>query len=293
MSKSVGKLLGAGTAGTKSFASERQYLDFLNNYNTANVDNAYQNMAETASNLSSTLSSRPDYIYSVDGSDNARIRAEQATYNQAVSQMEPEFEDRRKQLETRLQNQGFSVDSEAYQTALKNLEDSQNKAYSEAAYNSVLAGQNAFSNSLNNQIMSANFQNLARQQPISEIGKLLQNQYSGYDVANQIFNVQKGRDTRINQAQNQNAAPFYSYNPNSVPTEQEPVQSGSYPSYANTDDTAAASDSAPSEEVNSEVDEYYHPTVQSPEANGEIPSVEVQDSENEQQSSDENTDINE
>ncbi len=206
MSKSVGKLLGAGTAGTKSFASERQYLDFLNNYNTANVDNAYQNMAETASNLSSTLSSRPDYIYSVDGSDNARIRAEQATYNQAVSQMEPEFEDRRKQLETRLQNQGFSVDSEAYQTALKNLEDSQNKAYSEAAYNSVLAGQNAFSNSLNNQIMSANFQNSARQQPISEIGKLLQNQYSGYDVANQIFNVQKGRDTRINQAQNQNAA---------------------------------------------------------------------------------------
>lgn len=86
---------------------------------------------------------------------------------------------------------------------------------------------------------------------------------------------------------------FYSYNPNSVPTEQEPVQSGSYPSYANTDDTAAENNSAPSEEVNSEVDEYYHPTVQSPEANDEIPSVEVQDNENEQQPLDENTDINE
>ncbi len=94
-------------------------------------------------------------------------------------------------------------------------------------------------------------------------------------------------------AQNQNAAPFYSYNPNSVPTEQEPVQSGSYPSYANTDDTAAENNSAPSEAANSEVDEYYHPTVQVPEANGEIPSVEVQDNENEQQPSDENTDINE
>ena len=49
----------------------------------------------------------------------------------------------------------------------------------------------------------------------------------------------------------------------------------------------------PSEEVSGEVDEYYHPTVQAPEANDEIPSVEVQDDENEQQSSDENTDINE
>lgn len=93
--------------------------------------------------------------------------------------------------------------------------------------------------------------------------------------------------------QNQNAAPFYSYNPNSVPTEQEPVQSGSYPSYANTDDTVTENNSAPSEEVNSEVDEYYHPTVQAPEANDEIPSVEVQDNENEQQPLDENTDTNE
>ena len=79
----------------------------------------------------------------------------------------------------------------------------------------------------------------------------------------------------------------------SIPTEQEPVQSGSYPSYTNTDDTAAENNSAPSEEVNSEVDEYYHPTVQTPEANDEIPSVEVQDNENEQQPLDENTDINE
>ena len=56
---------------------------------------------------------------------------------------------------------------------------------------------------------------------------------------------------------------------------------------------AAENNSAPSEAANSEVDEYYHPTVQVPEANGEIPSVEVQDNENEQQPSDENTDINE
>ena len=137
------------------------------------------------------------------------------------------------------------------------------------------------------------------------------NQSNYYYNPNNCDNTQSAAQNET--AQNQNAAPFYSYNPNGVPTEQEPVQSGSYPSYANTDDTAAANDSAPSEEVNSEevngekvngekvngekvngeVDEYYHPTVQAPEANDEISSVDVQDNENEQQPLDENTDINE
>lgn len=115
------------------------------------------------------------------------------------------------------------------------------------------------------------------------------NQSNYYYNPNNCDNTQSSAQNET--AQNQNAAPFYSYNPNSVPTEQEPVQSGSYPSYANTDDTAAENNSAPSEEVNGEVDEYYHPTVQSPEANDESTSVEVQDNENEQQPSDENTDI--
>ena len=117
------------------------------------------------------------------------------------------------------------------------------------------------------------------------------NQSNYYYNPNNCDNTQSSAQNET--AQNQNAAPFYSYNPNSVPTEQESVQSGSYPSYANNDDTAAENNSAPSEEVNSEVDEYYHPTVQTPEANGEILSVEVQDNENEQQPLDENTDINE
>lgn len=209
MSKSVGKLLGAGSAGTKRFASEKQYLDYLNKYDTTDVDTAYKNMAAAGSDLSSSLAERPGYVYSVDGSDDARRRAEQAYYNQAVSKLEPEFESRRRQLETRLQNQGFSTDSEAYQTAMNNLENSQNSAYADAAYNSIQTGQNAFTNSLNNQLSAANFQNAARQLPISEIGSLLQNQYSGYDLANQIYTVQKGGDARINQAKNQNAAEQY------------------------------------------------------------------------------------
>lgn len=216
MSKSVGKLLGAGNAKTKQFSSERQYLDYLNKYDTANVDNAYKNMAAAGSQLSSDLQNRPGYIYSIDGSDAASRRAELANYNQTVAKLEPEFESRRRQLETRLQNQGFSPTSEAYQSAMNNLENAQNSAYADAAYNSIQAGQNAFSNSLNNQLLAANFQNSARQLPISEINNLLQNQYSGYDIANQIFNVQQGRDARINQAKNQNAAEQFQFGTNAI-----------------------------------------------------------------------------
>lgn len=216
MSKSVGKLLGAGSKSTKRYASESQYLDFLNKYDTTNVDNAYKNMAAAGSDLSSTLAERPGYVYSVDGSDDARRRAELATYNQTVAKLEPEFESRRRQLETRLQNQGFSTDSEAYQTAMNNLESAQNSAYSDAAYNSILAGQNAFSNSLNNQIMASNFQNAARLLPINEINNLLQNQYSGYDLANQKYVVQKGGDARIDQNKSQNAAEQFQLGTNAL-----------------------------------------------------------------------------
>lgn len=216
MSKSVGKLLGAGNARTKQFASERQYLDYLNKYDTSNVDSAYKDMAAAGSQLSSTLQNRPGYVYSVDSSDAASRRAEMASYNQAVAKLEPEFESRRRQMETRLQNQGFSPTSEAYQSAMNSLESAQNSAYADAAYNSIQAGQNAFSNSLNNQLLAANFQNSARQLPVSEINNLLQNQYSGYDIANQIFNVQQGRDARINQAKNQNAAEQFQFGTNAI-----------------------------------------------------------------------------
>ena len=99
---------------------------------------------------------------------------------------------------------------------MKNLESAQNSAYVDAAYDSVQAGQDAFSNSLNNQLAVANFQNSARQLPITELQNLLQNQYSGYDIANQIFNVQQGKDTRINKFQNQNATEQFNFGTNAL-----------------------------------------------------------------------------
>ena len=115
-----------------------------------------------------------------------------------------------------------------------------------------------------------------------------QNNYY-YNPNNSGSNAQSGANES---AQNQNAAPYYTYNPNSVPTEQEPVQNGSYPSYASTADTKSANESAPSE-AESKADEYYHPPVQEPIANEESASVETQDNETEQQPLGENADINE
>ena len=207
MAKSIGKginsLMGGSSSG--AYKSDKDLLNYLNNYDTTNVDNTYKNLAQSAYNLSNTLSSRPDYIYSVDGSDAARQRMENAVYQSAVDKITPDFDNRRSQLETRLQNQGLSVGSEAYQRAMNDLEEEQNNAYNQAAYQSVIQGQNAFSNSLNNQISAANFQNNTRNNVVNEILNMLNGSYSGYDVNMDKYKIQSGVDVRNAQIDANNA----------------------------------------------------------------------------------------
>lgn len=164
-------------------------LDALNKIDTTAVDNANKNMAEYGEQMSQNLGNRPDYVYSVDGSDAARQRAEQAYYNSMVDNFQPQFEQRRADLETRLANQGLSVGSEAYQRAINDLEDAQNQALTNASNQAVLSGQNAFSQSLADAISSGNFTNTARQMPINEILTLLSNSPSGYDIAMEKYGI--------------------------------------------------------------------------------------------------------
>lgn len=209
MSKSIGKLLGGGGASTSMYASEREYLNYLNNKDTSLVDNTLNNLNQSAYNLSQTLSSRPDYVYSVDASDAARQRAENATYNSYVSRLTPQFEQQQRQLETRLQNQGLSVGSEAYQNAMNSMYQQQNDALNQAAYNSVLQGQQAFSNSLSDSIRAGNFSNAARQYPVNEILQLISNSMSGDDVALAKYQTRFGADSRIAQNKAANSAGQY------------------------------------------------------------------------------------
>ena len=161
------------TARPEAMWAANNFTDYLKSLNTSTVDNTYQNIANNAYELSSQL---PNYVYSVDGSDAARQRMENAVYNQAAGRLNKQFSEDMSALNTKLQNQGLSVGSTAYQNAVSSLQDSQYDALNNAAYESIIQGQNAFTNN-------------ARQQSLSEILQILQNSISGYQVQKDIFNA--------------------------------------------------------------------------------------------------------
>ncbi len=163
-----------------------KFSNYLDGLDTSTVDNTYKNVANNAYALSSQL---PNYVYSVDGSDEARQRMENAVYNQAADKLNKQFSLDAADLNTRLQNQGLAVGSNAYQNAFSTLQDSQYDALQNAAYNSIIQGQSAFSNSLNDMVTAGNFTNNARQLSLSEILQSLQNSISGYQVQKDKFNA--------------------------------------------------------------------------------------------------------
>jgi len=164
-------------------------MNYLNGIDTTTVDNTNKNLAQAGYELSQTLNNRPDYIYSVDGSDNARQRMEKAVYSSYIDKLIPQFSNQISDLDTRLQNQGLGVGSEAYQRAMTDLQNTQNEALNQAAYNSVSAGQSSFSNSLSDSIAAANFSNNARMLPVSEILSLISTSPSSIDIAQQKYNL--------------------------------------------------------------------------------------------------------
>ena len=199
MSKSIGKIFGTGSTGTYGY--ENNYMNYLNNYNTSNYDNVLNNMTSAALNMSQNLNSLPAYQFGVDNSDAARQRAENATYQSYVDKLVPQYQQQANDLQTRLINQGVPVGSEAYQRAMNDLQGAQNAALNQAAYQSVLNGQNAYSQSLNDSINTAQFGNTAQQNYIQQIKSLLDGSVSGYDNMANLYNVQKGVEARQTAAQ--------------------------------------------------------------------------------------------
>ncbi len=184
----------SATVRPEALFAANNFANYLKGLDTSTVDNTYTNIANNAYALSSQL---PDYVYSVDGSDAARQRMENAVYNQAADKLNKQFAEDTSALNTKLQNQGLSVGSTAYQNALSSLQDSQYEALNNAAYNSIIQGQNSFTNSLNNQIAAGNFTNSARQQSLSEILDVLQNSISGYQVQKDIYNAIAGASSQV------------------------------------------------------------------------------------------------
>lgn len=135
-----------------------------------------------------------DWTFNVDASDEARRQAQDATYNAYMDRLNPQFERQTSDLESSLINKGLAVGSDAYQRAMSDLQDRQNAATNQAAYQSVLAGQNAYSQDLQNQIAAGNFGNTA-----------VNNYY------NALLNANQGQNDYLNAqlAANQNRNAFY------------------------------------------------------------------------------------
>lgn len=197
----VGNMFGFGSLGGSSDGKKASYdvspynayASYLSNYDTSNVDNVLKNLNKNAVEQSKYLSNMGDYTFNVDGSDDARLRAEEATYNSYVDKLTPQFDRQRENYATMLQNQGIPVGSEAYERAMGDLEDKQNEALQQAAYTAVLNGQNAFSQSLGDEVTAGGFGNTAQQAYINQLLSQLQGSPSGYENEQNLFAVKSGK----------------------------------------------------------------------------------------------------
>lgn len=168
----------------------KDYQNYLKNYDTGNVDNTLSNLTNWASTSSAdNLGNMGNYNFSVEASDRARQQAQDATYNSYMNYMQPKFETQASDLATALQNKGLSVGSEAYSRAMNDLQDNQNQATNQAAQAAVLAGQNAYSQDLQNQIAAGNFGNNAQQSYINQLVSALQGSASGYENQQNLYSV--------------------------------------------------------------------------------------------------------
>ena len=165
----------------------KEYLSFLKGVDTSNVDTTLGNLTDYARSASDQLGSMGNYSFSVDGSDEARQRAEQATYQAFLDRLTPEFQRQTADLESSLINKGLPVGSEAYQRAMGDLQEKQNDALNQAAYQSVIAGQDAFNQSLNNEIAAGSYGNAAQQAYINQLQSALQGSPSEYENQQNIY----------------------------------------------------------------------------------------------------------
>ena len=222
MSKSIGKtivgganavtggLLGAvgGATGKLSYESTpaNNYMSYLKNYDTSAADNTLSNLQNYALNQSNNLSNMGDWNFSVDASDEARRQAQEATYNSYMDYLTPQFERQTSDYATMLQNKGLPVGSEAYERAMSDLQDRQNAATNQAAYQSVLAGQQAYTQDLQNQIAAGNYGNSAQSAYLAQILGALGEAPSQYDIQGDIYAVGSNKAQNEYTAKQQTAA---------------------------------------------------------------------------------------
>ena len=179
------------------------YVNFLNGYDTTNVDQTLSNLNSWANRASSNLQNMGDYTFRVGGSEFEKQRMEDATYENYLNKILPVYESSIDNLQTRLLNQGIGVDSAAYRKALEALLGAQNTALNDAAFDAMKVGQEAYNNDLNNQIAIANFSNNAQQAYIDQLLSAIENSKSAYDVETDKYSALDNLAQNKANAQNQ------------------------------------------------------------------------------------------
>ena len=98
----------------------------------------------------------------------ARQQAIDSVYNQATSRLDPRFQREESQLETKLANQGLSMNSDAYKGAEDRFRDYKNDAYNQAQYSAIGAGEDAAQNMFGRQLGQGQFANQAAGQMFAQ-----------------------------------------------------------------------------------------------------------------------------
>jgi hypothetical protein len=100
--------------------------------------------------------------------DLARLMASEANYRQMTSRLDPRFDREQRQLETKLANQGFSMNSEGYKNATSDFDRGKNDAYDQALLSSIREGEAAAQGQFGRQLSQGQFANQAAGQQYAQ-----------------------------------------------------------------------------------------------------------------------------
>jgi len=106
-----------------------------------------------------------------------RKRVEDAAYNQVTSRLQPQFEREEAAFRTRMANEGIPEGSERYNTALSQMKQSQNDAFTQAGFEAIGRGGEELTRSSDlasrAREMGVSERLLGRNQPLSELSSIL------------------------------------------------------------------------------------------------------------------------
>jgi hypothetical protein len=130
----------------------------------------------------------------------ARREAQNATYGQATSRLDPQWSRASDQLDTKLANQGLGANSTAYAAQQDMFGQAKNDAYNQAQYSSIAAGNDAAQQQFARQQAQGQFANQAAGQQYAQNqgAAAFSNATSGQD-----YTQNQGMAQFANEAQNQ------------------------------------------------------------------------------------------